>query len=688
MKKLLFLAAVACAALSCTSDDTADTTNPNGDDGSQSPDQEITIAVSTAGSDIASRVEFAADSDGDISITWADDDTLGAWESGATSFTKFTIDDSTLSTDGQTADFSGDIEGDEFRLIHPYTTSAISGDSFTLDLSTQTTDMAGDGFNNMSSTTYMISDVATSSSQPSMEHMAAAIKVAMQFENLATADLSIASITLGGGDGIDLPTAATVDLTSDVTASDFLTTKTEGSIKATVENSPIVAEYSSDEIYTVMLNALPFSINSGQSITLTVTLANESGSDTYTESFAITFDQDTTLDRATYTTLTCTCDMGAAAGSTLSAPVISALETSGTLALAEPIVWSATTGATYNVYLKVDGGSTTKIVSGWESTSYIIPNKYMSCDLTTGAYSYTVYVEAVTSSETFTSNSISFKPAMSGTITDTRGDETNTYGWVRVGPQVWLTDNLKTAYFNDGTPIPLMADQDLVEEGATDANMAEEYYDAELYGYDYLPKSSWGTLSGTQAANFKNWTYDQYIDKVGYAYSFWATASDKLAPEGWHPITYAEWESWYTYCLADEQYSSLGSGVSFYALGNVISSDYYGGRDTYGIGLSVAPLRENFVSAGDGHGFRTYWEYHGTYWLIKPANVESFLTGEITWSEFAANSADSTMGDYRLPYRFSLDYTGNSNQYWKIARNTWSIGYFFAVRCLMDDDLN
>ncbi len=366
--------------------------------------------------------------------------------------------------------------------------------------------------------------------------------------------------------------------------------------------------------------------------------------------------------------------------------------TSNTLDLGEAITWNEGTGAKYSVYLKKNSeNSYTQIATGLSSPSYKIPNSYMSSTLVTGAYTYNAYVTAVNGSITLTSNTITFKPAMSGTITDTRGTETNTYGWVRIGPRVWLTDNLKTAFFNDGTAIPYLDSGALDSDNLVSASTSSEaYYNTELYGYDHAHQSFWTDDSQQTldaAKIFTTWDEETYVEKTGNVYSYWTAANENLAPEGWHTATYEEWGDLLSasdqLSLSTAELNGLGNATSLTNAPKIIHTDYTGGTNTLGLGLTPTATR---ASSSTEYGnvippFRNgLWQYQGSYWMIHEEYNTAFLDGDVSWETIAEN------GTYRLCYRLTIGYYGGTT--WQLCRNTWAMGYLFAVRCVYDDDQN
>ncbi len=98
------------------------------------------------------------------------------------------------------------------------------------------------------------------------------------------------------------------------------------------------------------------------------------------------------------------------------------------------------------------------------------------------------------------------------TLTDTEG---NLYKTVILGTQTWMAENLRSTVYSDGIGI---------QEGKT-------FNDWKL-GFD-----------GGKYGNY-SWDYGSYdnITTFGMLYDWWAVNSiHKLAPEGWHVPTKAEW---------------------------------------------------------------------------------------------------------------------------------------------------
>jgi uncharacterized protein (TIGR02145 family) len=94
------------------------------------------------------------------------------------------------------------------------------------------------------------------------------------------------------------------------------------------------------------------------------------------------------------------------------------------------------------------------------------------------------------------------------TVTDVDG---NIYNTVKIGDQAWITENLKTTKYNDGTDIPLVTDN-----------------------------SAWNNLSTPGYCWYSN-DEATYGETYGALYNWFAVNTGKLCPEGWHVPSDAEW---------------------------------------------------------------------------------------------------------------------------------------------------
>lgn len=99
-------------------------------------------------------------------------------------------------------------------------------------------------------------------------------------------------------------------------------------------------------------------------------------------------------------------------------------------------------------------------------------------------------------------------------VTDYDG---NVYPTVRIGTQVWMTENLKTTHYSDGESIPEIKDDSLWADQTTGAYCSNnnEKSNSELYGYLY------------------NWYVVPNIKKV--------------CPAGWHVPVANDWKKLETY---------------------------------------------------------------------------------------------------------------------------------------------
>jgi uncharacterized protein (TIGR02145 family) len=100
-----------------------------------------------------------------------------------------------------------------------------------------------------------------------------------------------------------------------------------------------------------------------------------------------------------------------------------------------------------------------------------------------------------------------------GSVTDV---DDNEYKTILIGDQTWMTSNLKTTRYNDGTPIPIVADA-----------------------------TAWTSLSSPACC----WQNNDPARKVTYGvlYNWYTVNTGKLCPAGWHVATDTEWSSLISY---------------------------------------------------------------------------------------------------------------------------------------------
>jgi uncharacterized protein (TIGR02145 family)/uncharacterized repeat protein (TIGR02543 family) len=100
------------------------------------------------------------------------------------------------------------------------------------------------------------------------------------------------------------------------------------------------------------------------------------------------------------------------------------------------------------------------------------------------------------------------------TVNDIDG---NVYHMVTIGNQTWMVENLNTTRFNDGIDIPLVEDSSL-----------------------------WNDLTTPGFCWYNNDSLT-YMETFGALYNWYAVNTGKLAPEGWHVATDAEWSALIAY---------------------------------------------------------------------------------------------------------------------------------------------
>jgi len=195
-------------------------------------------------------------------------------------------------------------------------------------------------------------------------------------------------------------------------------------------------------------------------------------------------------------------------------------------------------------------------------------------------------------------------------VTDIDG---NTYKTVKIGNQVWMAENLKTTKYSDGQSIPYVTSV-----------------------------SVWGNLTTPAYCWSNNNPANKNAD--GGIYNWYTVNTGKLAPEGWHVPTKADWE---------------------------ILAEYLGGQAVAGGKMkSITRWLTSNVGATNESGFSAYGvdyrNFDGViFWM--PGSLTSFWAS----TEFDASTAIGTRlvcdrQDFRV-FDFGVKKT-----------------YGYCVRCLKD----
>ncbi len=214
-----------------------------------------------------------------------------------------------------------------------------------------------------------------------------------------------------------------------------------------------------------------------------------------------------------------------------------------------------------------------------------------------------------------------------GTMTDIDG---NVYKTVKIGNQVWTTENLRTAKYNDGSAIPHITDS-----------------------------AAWANDTSGGYCFYNNTTGTDSIKKYGALYNWRVIETGKLAPKGWHVSTDAEWTELVNYLTAN-------------------GYNWDGSTAGEKVAKSLAAQTDWFTDSGDGSVGNNQLLNNKSGFSAFPAggrfvNSNFYNMGvESNW--WHASEVDTSFALYRL-IRFDGDY---------VYRSMNNKSYGFPVRLVKD----
>jgi len=198
------------------------------------------------------------------------------------------------------------------------------------------------------------------------------------------------------------------------------------------------------------------------------------------------------------------------------------------------VVWSTSPLPTITLNTKTNDGS------GTGSFSSLL----LDLSLNTKYY---IRAYATYSSGTSYGNEYSFTTTNSPIVTDIDG---NTYNTVKIGTQVWMSENLKTTKYRGGSPIP-----EFTCGGCHSAP-----------GYGNLFYGVWSYYHDNEANNVQ----------CGKLYNWYSIQGDTICPVGWHVPSNSEWTTLTNYLGG----GSIAAGklvsyeIGFKALSCGLRADY------------------------------------------------------------------------------------------------------------------
>lgn len=269
-------------------------------------------------------------------------------------------------------------------------------------------------------------------------------------------------------------------------------------------------------------------------------------------------------------------------------PAIHDFKVGGVYSLDETLIWDASQGATsYDVYLDTANPPVNKIATNITETQFKFSNKDIPSDLTDVKTYYALVVAKDGSGSTTNSFPVSFKPQMTGVYTDTRAQEVLNYNWVRVGKQIWMSQNLRTKKLTNGEDLKLMGPIAI----PLNANSTDLYYDEHPENITY---------------NMREFPTPWSNGDNGRVYSSLVYQHPLIAPSGWHVITKADTDVVQNY--AKNPIDLLGV--------------WYGGTNPYGLNLVPAGYRYDSLDPNSRpQGFAYNVEYaRPTFWFLGGAN--------------------------------------------------------------------
>jgi uncharacterized protein (TIGR02145 family) len=191
-------------------------------------------------------------------------------------------------------------------------------------------------------------------------------------------------------------------------------------------------------------------------------------------------------------------------------------------------------------------------------------------------------------------STIVFNPSLTyGTANDLEG---NSYKTIKIGNQTWMAENLRTTKYNDGMSI------------------SRTLVDSAIYNPS---TGSYDSYNSTDA--------NDTIRNMGLLYNWYAIATGKLAPAGWHIATQAEWD---TLILNLGGISNAGGKLKEAGLTHWVTPNEGATNES---GFSALPSGRFYIT---GPSFTNY-SNNAYFWCATPYNAGEGTMYSVTYSDKA-----------------------------------------------------
>lgn len=183
-----------------------------------------------------------------------------------------------------------------------------------------------------------------------------------------------------------------------------------------------------------------------------------------------------------------------------------------------------------------------------------------------------------------------------GSFTDSRDGEI--YNWVKIGDQIWMTENLRYIPDNEAYGIAPGSQPDI--------DLVTDYRDSYIYPYYYV--YNYQGINPEDARRMPS--YSTY----GVLYNFKAATETCPESQGWYLPSDSDWKELETYIATRYGYRKDEENQYWENVGRRLKSADWGGTNDFGFNALPGGLRNRFDGSFECLGSAGYW-WSSTPWV-------------------------------------------------------------------------